>query len=549
MNLNGLWDFAADTANLSTQIHFDKKILVPFPPGSRLSGVPPTADRYVYHRKFVIPPDWNKTDRILLNFGASDWETTVRINGKNVGSHRGGYDPFSFDITDNLKQDTENELMVTVFDPTNRGQQPRGKQSETPSGVWYSAVTGIWQTVWLEPVPQNYIKSVKIAPDYDSASIEISYEIQTSADTDQSQLILYAEILDGETVVAKCFGGSDGKLLVRLDKAIMKSWSPDSPFLYQVAVKLLNGRHVNDHTVSDTDKIVDQIGSYLAFRKVERIREQNGHSRIWLNGKPLFQLGVIDQGYWSDGLYTAPTDTAIRMDIRVAKSLGFNVIRKYQKIEPERWYFWCDRLGVLVWQDMPSGENRSEEAQNQFQVELQRMLETLAVHPSIVLWTIFNEGAGQHTPAKYLEMVKKIDPTRLVNLTSGWTDSKIGDVNVSHKLPKIEMPSPDANRVSVIGMYGGMTLIPPQENCWTPDIWGYLHVPDSETLLKNYREMQMTLRKMIAANGLAGAMFHQLTDVESECNGLTSYDRVILKIPVDEIEKLNKETIKQGSRL
>ncbi|MDR3234265.1 MAG: hypothetical protein LBT46_11490 [Planctomycetaceae bacterium] len=540
LNLNGLWEYAGG-ANATANVQFSEKILVPFPPGSVLSGIKESTDRCIYRRTFTLPANWDKNCRILLHFGASDWESTVSVNSKSFGTHRGGFDPFSFDITESVKRDDTNELTVAVFDPTNRGQQPRGKQSETPSGICYSPVTGIWQTVWLEPVPQNYIKSIKITPDYDTASAIIQADVfVTKNDGVKKDYVLSVETFDGETVVAKCFGGTDGKLLLRLDKSAMKAWSPDTPNLYQLTLKL-----------QDNDQIVDQAGSYFAFRKIERVREKSGHSRIWLNGKPLFQLGIIDQGYWPDGFYTAPTDSAIRMDIRVAKSLGFNVIRKYQKVEPERWYFWCDRIGILVWQDMPGGENKTPESQTQFQNELQRMIETLSVHPSIVLWTVFNEGAGQHFPPKYLEFVRQLDSSRLVNLTSGWTDSKLGDMNVTHKFPNPEKPIPDADRASVVGVYGGLTLIPQAANCWTPDIWGYLHVSDSETLFKRYREMQMMLRKLIAADGLAGAMFHQLTDVESECNGLTSYDRAVLKFPAEAAEavgKLNRETIKQGSR-
>jgi hypothetical protein len=538
LNLNGIWEFSRSVKEDAAVAPAAEKIVVPFPPGSFLSGIKASTDRCAYRRTFTLPENWDKNCRILLHFGASDWETAVSVNGQLVGTHRGGFDPFSFDITGCIEREGSNELTVAVFDPTNRGQQPRGKQTETPSGVCYSPVTGIWQTVWLEPVPQIFIKSVKLIPDYETASVIVQADISTpEKDYEKKEYVLYGEALDGETAAAKCSGGTDGKLLMRLDKAAMKTWSPDAPNLYQMTL-----------TLQENGQSVDQIGTYFAFRKIERVREKSGYSRIWLNGKPLFQLGVIDQGYWPDGFYTAPSDSAIRMDIRIAKSLGFNVIRKYQKVEPERWYFWCDRIGMLVWQDMPGGENKMPESQAQFQTELQRMIEALSVHPSIVLWTVFNEGAGQHFPAKYLELVRKLDPSRLVNLTSGWTDSKLGDVNVSHKFPNPEMPVQDANRASVVGVYGGLTLIPPPANCWTPDVWGYLHVPDSDTLLKRYQEMQILLQQHIAADGLAGAMFHQLTDVESECNGLTSYDRARLKIPDEAIEKLNRETIKQGSR-
>jgi hypothetical protein len=349
-------------------------------------------------------------------------------------------------------------------------------------------------------------------------------------------LTLSVEAFDGEETVAKVYGGSEGTLLMQFDKDTLKSWSPDSPHLYQIRVRLL-----------DKDIQVDQVGSYCAFRKIELGRDKQGFSRIRLNGQTLFQMGVIDQGYWPDGLYTPPSDDAIRMDIRVAKSLGFNVIRKHLKIEPDRWYYWCDRIGMLVWQDMPSGENRTLEAQVQFREELQKMVQLISNHPSIVLWTIFNEGSGQHHTAEYVEMVAKLDPTRLINGAGGWIDAGVGHLNDAHKFPGPEMPKLNPDRASIIGSFGGFTLVPPEKNLWTSETWGFQHVPDSESLLKRYQSLHKELRQMIQTHGLAGAVFHQLTDTEAECNGLTSYDRVLLKIPPEEFYKINRETIRLGN--
>ncbi|MDR0337306.1 MAG: hypothetical protein LBI18_09470 [Planctomycetaceae bacterium] len=538
LNLNGLWDWKDGNrpAPLNTvdSNRYDGQILVPFPIGSTLSGVNRFFERIIYRRFFTIPETWAKDNRIFLHFGAVDWEAVVWVNGRHVGTHRGGYDSFSFDITDYLKntQAGANELVVQVFDPTDHGKQPRGKQSMNPSGIWYSPVTGIWQTVWLEPVPADFLRNVRFLPNYETGIVTIIPEV----DKPRKDLTVTATAFDGTETVAEVFGGSDGPLLMRFDKNTLKSWSPDSPHLYQFCVRLL-----------DKDIPVDQIGSYCAFRKIDIFQDRQGFSRIRLNGKTLFQMGVIDQGYWPDGLYTSPSDDAIRMDIRVAKSLGFNVIRKHLKIEPARWYYWCDRLGMLVWQDMPSGENRTPDAQTQFKEELQKMVQSLSVHPSVVLWTIFNEGTGQHQTAKYVEMVNKLDPSRLVNGAGGWIDVGVGNLNDSHKFPGPEMPKPNPNRVSVIGSFGGFTLVPPANNLWTADTWGFQHVPDSETLFKRYQMLHEELRRLIRTQGLAGAVFHQLVDVESECNGLTSYDRVLLKIPPEEFEKINHETIRIGN--
>ncbi|MDR2116525.1 MAG: hypothetical protein LBP87_09100 [Planctomycetaceae bacterium] len=538
LNLNGLWDWKDGSRPVPLDItesnRYDGQILVPFPVGSTLSGVGRFFERIIYRRFFTLPEEWSKEDRILLHFGAVDWEAVIWVNGRQVGTHRGGYDAFSFDITDYLKdtQTGANELVVHVFDPSDHGKQPRGKQSTNPSGIWYSPVSGIWQTVWLEPVPPDYLQSVRFLPDYETGIVTIFPVV----DKPRKDLTVTVEAFDGEELVAEVFGGSDGALLMCFDKSGLKSWSPDSPYLYQLRVCLL-----------DKDVPVDQVGSYFAFRKISLSQDQQGFSRICLNDKILFQMGIIDQGYWPDGLYTPPSDDAVRMDIRVAKSLGFNVIRKHLKIEPARWYYWCDRLGMLVWQDMPNGENRTPDAQNQFREELQKMVQSLSVHPSVVLWTIFNEGAGQHHTEQYVEMINKLDPLRLVNGAGGWIDVGVGHLNDSHKFPGPEMPKPDSHRASVIGSFGGFTLVPPTENLWTPDTWGFQHVPDSETLFKRYLMLHEELRRLIREQGLAGAIFHQLTDVESECNGLTSYDRVLLKIPPEEFEKINRETIRIGN--
>jgi hypothetical protein len=526
LNLNGHWDWKDENEE-----GFTRQILVPFPVESVLSGVTRHTERCTYRRTFSIPKDWDETDHIFLHFGAVDWEAIVLVNGKQVGSHRGGYTPFSFDITPFVHRSEPNELIVQVFDPSQRGEQPRGKQSGTPSGIWYTASTGIWQTVWLEPVPEFYLKTVQIQADYDTGHVTITPVVNAT----HRDLTVVAEAFDGDEVVAKVYGGGDGPLLMRFDRTDIKAWSPDSPHLYQIRIQLLHG-----------DSPVDRVGSYFAFRKIEIVRGKDGYPAVHLNGERLFLMGVTDQGYWSDGLYTTPSDRAHLMDIRVAKAMGFNVIRKYQKIEPERWYFWADRLGMLVWQDMPSGDNRSAEAQQQYRTELQQMIETRRQHPSIMAWTIFNEGAGQHNTAEYIDLVRRLDPTRLITGASGWTDSGLGDFNVSHRFPGPEMPAVDVNRAAIIGLFGGLALVPELENRWSETGWGYQQVSDSDSLARCYKLMHEDLRQSVRT-GLAGAFFHQLTDVESECTGLLTYDRKLLKVPSETLEKINKETIKIGS--
>ena len=531
LNLNGYWDWKDSGEK---QEGFTRQILVPFPVESSLSRVTQRTERCLYRRTFTVPQDWAGDCHILLHFGAVDWEAIVFINEQNVGTHRGGYDSFSFDITPFIHRNEPNELIVHVFDPTQNGEQPRGKQSTAPSGNCYTASTGIWQTVWLEPVPTYFIKTFQVTRTDEKAGAVTILPVVNALHKD---LTIHAEVLDGEEIVAEAFGGCDGPLLLQFNKTDIEMWSPDSPYLYQIRIQLLY-----------KETPIDKVNSYFAFRKIEIVQE-GGFPAIYLNGKRLFQMGIIDQGYWPDGLYTAPSDLAYRTDIFTAKSLGFNVIRKYQKIEPERWYYWCDRQGMLVWQDMPSGDNKSSAAQTQFRSELQRMIQMRSHHPSIVAWTIFNEGAGQHNEPGYVDEVRRLDRTRLVNVASGWTDSKLGDVNVSHKFPGPEMPDPDPNRAAVIGAFGGLTLMPPSEHLGThPEkVWGYRHVPNSDGLKERYKEMHDELRRLIQTEGLAGAFFHQLSDIESECNGLTPYNRRILKAHRETLEQINRETIKIGS--
>ncbi|MDR2643737.1 MAG: hypothetical protein LBC74_13190 [Planctomycetaceae bacterium] len=545
LNLNGYWEWkqsdfskipiGIETPRISVTKNdqFDGRILVPFPLESLLSGVGKSFDRMIYRRQFKIPPTWSKEHRILLHFGAVDWETFVYVNGQFVGKHQGAYDPFYFDITNYLKtpRNESNELAVFVYDPTNHGEQPRGKQSINPSGTQYRSVTGIWQSVWLEPVAQSYIQSLNISTNIDQNIITIHPLIENS----KPELSLRFEVYDGEELVVEAFGGVDGRTMMKIPHNKLKLWRPDSPFLYQISVQLL-----------DRGVPIDQVGSYTAFRKIDQARNAQGRMRIRLNNKFIFIMGVIDQGYWPDGLYTPPCDNAIKSDIITAQSLGFNLIRKHLKVESERWYYWCDRLGMLVWQDMPSGDNRTNKSKKIFQHELQRMIKSRTHHPSIIIWSLFNEGLGQHQTAEYVKLARQLDHSRLLNAASGWNDFLVGDLKDNHKFPGPESPIMDNIRCGVIGSFGGITLVASANHLWVTETWGYSHAKDSETLLNKYQKMHKELRTMIE-NGLSAAIFHQLYDVESECNGIVTYDRALLKIPIKEVKKINQETIKYGS--
>jgi hypothetical protein len=545
LNLNGTWEWKQINAsatladNKESPFSFAKdgqfggNILVPFPIESSLSGVGKSFDRIAYRRLFKIPPAWQNDQRILLHFGAVDWEAAVYVNGQFVGKHQGAYDPFYFDITNYVKTSREeaNELVVCVFDPTNNGEQPRGKQSTLPSGTQYQSVTGIWQTVWIEPVTKNYIQSLDITTDIDRSILAIHPLIENP----KPELSLRFEVFGGDELLVEAFGGVDGRTMLKVPRGKLKLWSPDSPFLYQIRVQLL-----------ERGVPIDQVSSYTAFRKIDLAKNSQGRMRIRLNDKFVFLMGIIDQGYWCDGLYAPPCDEAMKSDIMTAKSMGFNLIRKHLKVESERWYYWCDRVGILVWQDMPCGENRTNESQKIFRHELQRMINSRARHPSIIIWSLFNEGLGQHKTAEYVKLVRQLDRTRLVNAASGWRDFDIGDLKDNHEFPGPEPPIMDNFRCGVIGSFGGITLVTSPEHLWTTKTWGYSHVKDSEALLSKYKKMNVELRAMIE-KGLSGAVFHQFTDVESEINGIMTYDRAILKIPIDDVKKINQETIKYGS--
>jgi beta-galactosidase/beta-glucuronidase len=534
-NLNGLWDYAITAKNSEQPQSFDGKILVPFPIESALSGVMKRVaetNRLWYRRTFKVPKNWRQ-QRVLLHFGAVDWEATVHVNGKEVGSHRGGYDGFSLDITDALKPAEEQELVVAVWDPTDAGPQPRGKQVRNPHAIWYTPTTGIWQTPWLEPVASSGIESLKIVPDIDAGALKVTAQLFSPGDTS-----IEATALDGRRRVGFASGRAGSELSLHLPNA--KLWSPDSPFLYNLTVRVLAG-----------NKAVDEVKSYFGMRKIALGKDEKGINRLFLNNKPLFQFGPLDQGFWPDGLYTAPSDEALRYDIEVTKELGFNMARKHVKVEPDRWYYWCDKLGLLVWQDMPSGDKyigprdpdieRTKESAKQFYAELKAMIDQKGNHPSIVFWVPFNEGWGQFESAKVTDWIKGYDPTRLISSTSGWADRGAGDVHDIHVYPGPGVPKVEAKRAGVLGEYGGLGL-PVRGHTWQDEKnWGYRSYTNAQDLTRAYGNLIRKMHPMTGDQGLAAAVYTQTTDVEIEVNGLLTYDREVMKMDRKVVAAANRK--------
>jgi beta-galactosidase/beta-glucuronidase len=453
----------------------------------------------------------------------------VSVNGKEIGSHCGGYDPFAFDITNAVKPGGRNELVVRVWDSTGRNGAPRGKQQfsaiKKPGGIMYTPCSGIWQTVWLEPEPKTTsLGLLEIKPDVDHSTVKVSAVFATSV---TGTVTAHVSVFDGEKEVAKATA-----LYPELQIPNPKLWSPQTPFLYDLKYSLVRD-----------GKIVDTVTSYFAMRKISLGKDEKGITRPMLNNKFVFQSGPLDQGFWPDGIYTAPTDEALKSDIEAMKRLGFNMVRKHVKVEPERWYYWCDKLGLMVWQDMPSGgagqgSKRkgdgdgvpiSEERARQFETELRAMIETHRNHPSVIMWVVFNEGWGQYDTARLTNWVKQLDPSRLVSNASGWTDRKVGDIIDMHNYPGPGSPAPEAARAAVLGEFGGLGL-GVDGHRWVEKNWGYRGVADSKDLTRKYLELWQKVQKLRDEKGLSAAVYTQLTDVETECNGLMTYDRAVMKV-------------------
>ena len=542
LNLNGLWDYAIRPKGQLVD-KYDGKILVPFCVESSLSGV----QKYVgkdnelwYQREFEVPSKWSGK-RILLHFGAVDWKCDVWVNDIKVGTHTGGYTPFSIDITQALKK-KGNTLRVRVWDPTDNGEQPCGKQHVKPHGIWYTPVTGIWQTVWLEPVNENHIVDLKIVPDIDNHKVTVRPEIANQSSDNMLVITVYGGNELGDIIESEARSIDFDEIEIGMPDDITL-WSQDNPFLYNMRVTLYKG-----------DKVVDQVTSYFAMRKFSTAKDENGIVRLMLNNKPIFMFGPLDQGWWCDGLYTAPCDEALAYDVQKTKDFGYNMIRKHVKVEPARWYYHCDRLGVIVWQDMPSGgrgpgwvtdryfdgplSRRTAESEATYKKEWKEIIDYLYSVPSIGVWVPFNESWGQFKTPEIVEWTKNYDPSRLVNPASGGNHYPVGDILDIHNYPDPEMYFYDASRANVLGEYGGIGR-KIEGHTWAPKQgWGYVEYDSEEKVTDTYVEYANKLLNLIP-RGFSAAVYTQTTDCEVELNGLMTYDRAVIKLNEQRIREIN----------
>ena len=542
-NLNGLWDYAITPINAELPQSFDGEILVPFAVESSLSGVQKTvgANNILwYHRNFEVPKTW-KNKEVILHFGAVDWKSEIWVNDIKVGEHIGGYAPFSFNVTPFVKAGVSQKLVVKVFDPTDKGPQARGKQVANPNGIWYTPVTGIWQTVWLEPVAKQHITRIKTTPNIDNNTVVVEAKVDGAAYGD----VIEVTVSDNGKFIKKSLAAYGEPVVIGLDSP--KLWSPDTPHLYDMQVAVVRG-----------GKTLDKVKSYFAMRKISMARDQSGIVRMQLNNKNCFQYGPLDQGWWPDGLYTAPTDEALKYDIQKTKDFGFNMIRKHVKVEPARWYTHCDKIGILVWQDMPNGDaepdwqmrnyytgielERTKESEEYYRNEWKEIMDYLYSYPSIVVWVPFNERWGQFKTVEIVEWTKEYDPSRLVNPSSGGNHFPVGDILDLHNYPGPELYFYDPQRVTVLGEYGGIGLAL-DDHLWAKDKnWGYVQFKSSDEVTEQYIIYAQHLKQLIKT-GFSAAVYTQTTDVEGEVNGLMTYDRKVIKIDEKRIRNINQELI------
>ncbi|MDO4949322.1 MAG: glycoside hydrolase family 2 TIM barrel-domain containing protein [Bacteroidales bacterium] len=576
-NLNGLWDYAITDTNQAYTAS-QGQILVPFAVESSLSGVGKAVSKdeaLWYERSFRIPTEW-KGKRIILHFGAVDWHAEVMVNNQSVGSHKGGYAPFSFDITPYLKPSGEQTLLVRVRDASDLTWQPRGKQSFQPKGIWYTAVTGIWQTVWIEPIASSHIESYYVVSDIDHARMNIEVDAVGMQKNDK----LRVELLEGG--IGYSAEKPSNKVLVRTDMTDgkaeinvpdMKTWSPQTPYLYGMRISIIRGK-----------KTIDTVNGYTAMRKISKSTTKNidgkPYHRMALNNENLFQLGPLDQGWWPDGLYTAPSDEALRFDIEKTKTWGFNMIRKHIKVEPARWFYWCDVLGMLVWQDMPSIGDHSyfrhhngagargealrqamtngwktdeptsgtdcdvpQEWKDNFYREWREIIHAVRPFQCVVVWVPFNEGWGQFDTKQVVDFTRSVDPTRLVNEASGGIYHYAGDILDTHHYPSPSMHAYDMNRINVLGEYGGIGY-PEKGHLWQQgENWGYNGVKKShEEVTATYLDFADML-KVFIRTGCSAAVYTQTTDVEAEVNGIMTYDRKVIKMDERKLRAANESII------
>lgn len=570
-NLNGLWNYAVTPVGAET-FEAEGKILVPFAIESSLSGVGKSVGRdnaLWYEREFTVPSKWKGRD-IILHFGAVDWLSELWINGQKVGEHKGGFTPFEYNITPYLKKSGRQTLTMRVYDATDNSYQPRGKQICVPEGIWYTPVTGIWQTVWMEPVASAHIANYYVVSDIDNAKMhfEVAAEGLAAGDMVRVQLIDggvgYSAETPGTEVIAEAVVEA-GKAEIAVPG--MKTWSPDEPYLYGVKISIMRGK-----------KVLDSVDGYTAMRKVsecrpDRHRNAPVYKRIALNNKPLFQFGPLDQGWWPDGLYTAPTDEALKFDVEKTKKWGFNMIRKHIKVEPARWYYWCDVLGMMVWQDMPSIADHGrrayrdeeieknvrnvwssdsfiggtdcvipEEWKQNYYREWTDIIKSLKNFQCIVVWVPFNEAWGQFDTPAAVELTCRLDPTRLINESSGGNYSFCGDIIDVHHYACPAMNAFESKFINVLGEYGGIGL-PVEGHLWQKDRnWGYVKFSNGNEVLDVYETFAEML-KVFAKTGCSAAVYTQTTDVEGEVNGIMTYDRKVIKLDEERLARINRSVI------
>lgn len=539
-NLNGLWEYAIRPTGTQQPADMDGQILVPFAVESSLSGVMKTLGKeneLWYSREFTVPSSW-KGKNILLHFGAVDWQADVWVNGVKMGQHRGGYTPFSFDITPVLAKG-KNQITVKVWDPSDEGYQPRGKQVKHPDGIWYTPVSGIWQTVWMEPVSANHITRLKTTPDIDKKILIV--EAHTA--TGNPSAVVSVVVSEGGKVVAtgKAMQGQPVQLAIENARL----WSPENPFLYDMKV-----------TLTDNGKVIDEVNSYAAMRKYSIRQGADGITRLQLNNRNVFHFGPLDQGWWPDGLYTAPTDEALVYDIKKVKDFGYNMIRKHVKVEPARWYTHCDKLGVIVWQDMPNGDRgpewqsrqyfkgvemvHSAESEANYRREWKEIIDLLYSNPCVEVWVPFNECWGQFKTPDIAAWTKAYDPSRLVNPASGGNHYTCGDILDLHNYPGPDLYLYDPMRATVLGEYGGIGLVM-KDHLWMPDRnWGYVKFNNPEEVTTEYIKYAEHLLQLIP-RGFSADVYTQITDVEGEVNGLMTYDRKEIKVNEKKIREMNQK--------
>lgn len=544
-NLNGLWKYSVtDKSTQKSAVSYQEEILVPFAIESALSGVNKTFtanDKLWYKRDFTLNAR-TKGQKTILHFGAVDFECTVWVNDRLVGTHKGGNNSFSFDISQSLKSGSKQTIEVSVTDPTDTESITRGKQQMNQAGIWYTPVSGIWQTVWVETVNSTHINKVLPQADVAQSAVDLGFDIANLKGSETISI----KVVDGSRVLVEVKQKADKNIRVKVPE--LQSWTPASPKLYGLEIELKN-----------KEVVLDKVSSYFAMREVAVNKDGAGYNRVFLNNTPIFQYGTLDQGWWPDGLLTPPSAEAMLWDMVQLKNMGFNTIRKHIKVEPALYYYYADSLGLMIWQDMPSGFATARKKEEhiaptatedwkapesivtQWKSEINEMIDNLRFFPSITTWVVFNEGWGQHNTKEMVDMVIMKDKSRIVNGVSGWTDRNVGHMYDAHNYPLTSIVKPVNNndRVSVLGEFGGLGL-PVKDHLWNPEMrnWGYKNIDQAVDLMSDYSKLVYDLESLVA-QGAAAAIYTQTTDVEGEVNGLITYDRKITKIPVSYLHQIH----------